>query len=340
MNYELNIDPIIPKSMNHYIEVLTTNKAKTDVDTLFHKWGYNNLSPQSKNGSAVSRFVTKLVGVARILIRVHRGDTLNLQYPMKKFYFMACKLAHLKGASVKTIVHDLGAFRRHKLTPEQENRRLSETDVLIVHNETMEKWVLEHGFKGRTICLHIFDYLVPTKPHHYKSPHSPWRVVYAGGLQRWRNAYLYNLKGCMDGWTLELYGPGYDVEENNPKVNYHGRLPEEILMQKVEGDFGLVWDGDSLEECSGDWGSYLKINNPHKTSFYLRAGIPVIVWKEAAMRQFVEENNIGFSIGSIHEIDTRLRSLSAEEYKVMRQNATRMGKLLGEGYFEHKAFNS
>lgn len=327
-------------SMNYYIEVLTWNKAKTDADTLFKKWGYRNLSPKSKNGGAVSRFVTKLIGVSRILTRVHRGDTLVLQYPMKKFYYIACTFAHWKGAKVKTLVHDLGAFRRHKLTPEEENKRLSKTDVLIVHNETMEKWVLDHGFKGRTVCLHIFDYLVNTEPHKYDSPHKPWRIVYAGGLQRWRNEYLYKLDGVMKGWMLELYGIGYEGDINNPDINYHGNLPEDELMEKVEGDFGIVWDGGSIDECSGAWGQYLKINAPHKISFYLHAGIPVIVWKESAMRPFIENNHLGFSIGSLRELNDKLSAITLDEYKTMRSNAARVGKLIGEGHFEEQAFNA
>lgn len=326
--------------MNYYIEVITQNKAKTDVDEMFRRMGYRNLTPGRKSRHPVSRFLTKLAGVARVLTTVGRGDTLCLQYPMKKFYYMACTFAHWKGAKVKTIVHDLGAFRRHKLTPEQENHRLSKTDTLIVHNAAMEQWVRKHGFKGRTVCLGIFDYLVDTRPHDYATPHRPWRLVYAGGLYRWRNGYLYELEPCMNGWRLDLYGPGYEGEEENGKISWHGNMKEEQLMEDVEADFGLVWDGGSLDECDGDWGSYLKINNPHKTSFYLRAGIPVIVWHEAAMRPFVEDNGVGFSVGSLREIDERLRQLSPDDYARMRSNAQRMGRLIGEGHFERTAFNA
>lgn len=324
--------------MKHYIEVRTVNKAKTDIDELFSRWGCHNLSPRINGSSAVARFAAKLTGVMRILTCAHKGDTLLLQYPMKKFYFTACTFAHWKGASVKTVVHDLGAFRRHKLTPEQENKRLSKTDVLIVHNETMEKWVIEHGFKGQTVCLHIFDYLIDEKPHDYAAPHSPWRIVYAGGLYKWRNAYLYNLQDCMAEWRLDLYGPGYEGDGSDDRIAYHGKLPEEKLMREVEGDFGLVWDGGSLDECTGDWGEYLKINNPHKTSFYLSAGLPVIVWRKAAMKDFVEKNNIGFSIDSIRDLDSRLKNMTKDEYNAMRDNACRMGTLLREGHFTAEAF--
>ena len=85
------------------------------------------------------------------------------QYPMKKFFTPACRLTHAKGAKVITIVHDLGAFRRHKLTIEQENRRLANSDVIIVHNERMKEHLLANGCKQSIITLGIFDYLTETE---------------------------------------------------------------------------------------------------------------------------------------------------------------------------------
>ena len=60
----------------------------------------------------------------------------------------------------------------------------------------------------------------------------------------------------------------------------------------MDQNFGLVWDGTSLDGCNGRYGEYLKFNNPHKTSLYLSCGIPVIIWKEAALADFVEEHKV------------------------------------------------
>ncbi len=326
--------------MNYFIEVITQNKAKTDIDSIYKQLGYTNLTPIWKTVNPVSRLVVKLMGVIRILTCLHRGDTLHLQYPMKKFYLTACTFAHWKGARVTTIVHDLGAFRRQKLTPEQENRRLSRTDYLIVHNETMKQYVISHGFHGHIENLDIFDYLIDAEPHDYASPHTPYRLVYAGGLHRWRNAFLYALEPHMKQWQLELYGPGYDATGNqNPRIHYHGSLKERALIEDVEADFGLVWDGASLDECDGYWGEYLKINNPHKTSFYLRAGIPVIVWQKAAMRPFILEGGLGIAVGSLRELDDILSSMTPETYSRLRTNAQRFSRLLAEGHFAKRALS-
>lgn len=325
--------------MNHYIEVITVSKAKTDVDQVFRQLGYHNLTPMRKSVNPVSRFLIKLCGVTRILTSVHRGDNLCLQYPMKKFYHLACTFAHWKGARVVTIVHDLDAFRRKKITAERERYLLNKTDALIVHNPTMLDYMDSQNFQGRLYNLQIFDFLTKASPKQYVSPHQPWRVVYTSNLSRWRNAFVYRLQEVMGSWTVTLYGPGYeDAAQPKAGVTYMGKLPEEELIGSVEGDFGLVWDGDSFDECAGDWGEYLRINNPHKTSLYLRAGLPVIVWKEAALAPFVTENQLGIAVASLRDIDKALADLTPTAYAAMKANALDMSRKLGDGYFEKEAF--
>lgn len=327
--------------MNYFIEILS-NKAKNDVNEIVMKLGYRNLTPMAKNNGAFSRFYIKIRGVIRVLTTLKKGDVLFLQYPMKKFYKMACTFAHWKGAKVVTIIHDLGAFRRHKLTPEQENRRLAKTDFIIVHNEKMKEHLIKYGCKAGLHCLGIFDYLSHSLPMSYPTPHRPWIVVYAGGLGKWRNAFLYDMDPYIKNYTFNIYGNGF--EKDNAigwnHVHYHGYMDSEDFIAHIEADFGLVWDGDSIDECVGNWGTYLKINNPHKTSFYLRSHIPVIVWKEAAMASFVREHGIGFCVDSLSEIDSVLASLTDEEYAAMKANAITIGEQIGKGYFVQKGLEA
>lgn len=332
--------------MNYFIQIKSPNKAKNDIDVLFHEMGYTNLTPHNERGGAIGRFFFRLAAVGRILTTLHKGDTLCLQYPMKKFYTLACKLAHVKKARVVTIVHDLGAFRRHKLTVEQENRRLSNTDFLIVHNQKMQDHLIAHGFQHPIFCLDIFDFLTASQPSPFAAPRSPLpappiHVVYAGNLARWRNEFLYHLDEEMAQWTLDVYGKGFDDASNhNPNLHYHGSLPPDDFVAQVNADFGLVWDGSSLDECDGEWGRYLLINNPHKTSFYLRAGIPVIVWAEAAMAPFVLKEGIGIAIHSIRELKEILPAMTSETYARLKMNAMKFSEKLGSGYYTRRAFEA
>ena len=329
------------KVMNYFIEVITISKAKTDVDSIFKEMGYHNLAPKKKSRHPLSRFWCKTVGVTRILTQVGRGDVLCLQYPMKKFYYLACSLAHLKHARVATIVHDLDAFRKKKITAEQERHLMSKTDSLIVHNPVMRQYLEQQQFKGKLFTLGIFDFLIDVPQRQYATPHKPWQLVYTSKLTRWRNGFIYGLKDIMDGWQIHLYGPGYeDADKQVEGIFWHGSLPEHELMAGIEADFGLVWDGSSFDECAGDWGEYLKINNPHKTSLYLRAGIPVIVWSQAAMAPFVRDNGVGFAVNSIRDISKVLAYMDDTSYATMKARAQQMGRLLGEGHFTKQAFNA
>ena len=70
------------------------------------------------------------------------------------------------------------------------------------------------------------------------------------------------------------------IKSNKNKI-YFTRMNGSVKNKLIKAEFigkdinsdkdylGLVWDGDSCSSCSGVCGEYLKINNPHKISFYL-----------------------------------------------------------------------
>ena len=101
----------------------------------------------------------------------------------------------------------------------------------------------------------------------------------------------------------------------------------------MDQNFGLVWDGTSLDGCNGRYGEYLKFNNPHKTSLYLSCGIPVIIWKEAALADFVEEHKVGITLNSLADLDKVLMETSADDYEIMRTNAMKLAQKLRRGEF-------
>lgn len=326
--------------MNHYIKIFS-NKPKEDINDIVETMGYRNIAPAWSRNNGFTHFMVKLFSMFRILSRLKRNDILLIQYPMKKFYTPACLCAHIKGAKVVTLIHDLGSFRRKKLTPQHENRRLNRSDFIILHNESMKAFVEKNGCKSPLYCLEIFDYLSPRKHADYASPHSPWKVVYAGGLGYVRNPFLYELDSHISGWELDLYGRRFDSSRATGWNNMHfrGQLPSDDFISTVKADFGLVWDGNSLTECSGAWGEYLMFNNPHKTSFYLRAGIPIIIWKRAALAPFVERNGVGITVDTLDEINDVLALMKPEEYARIRRNAEMMGEKIANGFFTRKALN-
>lgn len=316
------------------------NKAKTDIEASIQQVGFINIgSKQSQKTNLVADYFTTLFSVLKAVARMKKGDVILLQYPWKKYYDYLCKKAHKKGAKTITLIHDLGSFRRQKLTVEQEVARLNQSDCIIAHNPSMKKWLEENGVIRPITTLEIFDYLSESNPSKEVLTSPEYKIAYAGALSSKKNKFLYDWFSKELPFTMELFGNGFEANPETIKaeVNYHGFTPSDKLISSVQAHFGLVWDGDSIDECSGTYGLYLRYNNPHKTSLYLRCFLPAIVWSQSALAPFIKENGAGICVDSLQELPQLLQALSVDDYKVMKQNAQAVGEKLAAGYYVQSA---
>ena len=130
---------------------------------------------------------------------------------------------------------------------------------------------------------------------------------------------------------LHLYGNKPSDTANYPDwMKYIGRFsPENVTMLTEE--WGLVWDGDGIDVLHGLIGNYLKYNSSHKVSLYIAAGIPVIVSKESALAEFVEENKLGITVSSLLDLDKRITSQDKEELQCIREHVDEMSDVLRNG---------
>lgn len=156
-----------------------------------------------------------------------------------------------------------------------------------------------------------------------------------------KNTFLVHFPQYINSFDLALYGNGNNLHgiDSLPHISYHGFIKSDELIASVQADFGLVWDGESLDGCTGSWGEYLKYNNPHKTSLYIRCGLPIIIWKGAALAQFIEQEQIGICITSLTELDSILSMLTEDEYRKMKQNVLHLSEKLSKGYYFKQAVN-
>lgn len=319
------------------------NKAKTDIERLMFEAGFKNVGlKQTVYTNPVLAFLSTLAGVLKAPFGLHASDCLVLQYPLKKYFSFVCNLAHLRGAKVIVVIHDLGSFRRKKLTVAQEIARLNHADYIIAHNESMLNFLRTNGCKAQLGTLGIFDYLSDNPVPAPVAARKPFRVLYAGALNYRKNRFLYEMGRCVHSYTFTLYGNGFEVDkaQGREHIHYKGFMPSDELIKHAEGDFGLVWDGTSVDTCEGNFGEYLRYNNPHKTSLYLRAGLPVIIWKEAALAPFIASQGVGVCVGSLDEIEEVLARMDEETYLWMRQKACEVGRRLAEGYYVRQALST
>jgi len=314
-------------------------KAKTDIESSISTIGYKNVAlKQTQYTNKFIDFILNLTGIIKSIFSIPRNGFIVLQYPMKKYYSFVCKVARLKNTKIITVIHDLGTFRRKKLNAKKEVKRLSNSNYVIAQNETMKTWLIEKGYKNKLGVLGVFDYLSDSiNSSNEKVPSSQYIVNYAGGLTRRKNSFLYEFSPYINTFTFELYGNGFSGNVDNPNFIYKNFIRSDDFINNIRGDFGLVWDGDSLDTCSGNFGIYLKYNTPHKISFYIRAHLPIIIWEDAAMAPFIVKEKIGFTIDSLKELDEKLRDFPVEQYEEMKKNTIAISQKLKEGYYIRQA---
>ena len=59
----------------------------------------------------------------------------------------------------------------------------------------------------------------------------------------------------------------------------------------------------------------MRFNNPHKLSLYVALGLPVIVWREAAIAEFVLKQGIGITVSDLLELNDISTKVSTEGYR-------------------------
>lgn len=260
-------------------------------------------------------------------------------YPQLTRESILLKLKKEKKVRFLSVVHDVEELRT--LGKEQYHKHEFEfmmqiADVLIVHNNVMRDFFIKKGFpQNKIVVLEIFDYLrnesVSELPVYEKS------ITIAGNLDVEKSGYLAGLPELE--CEFHLYGPNYSLGKAS-NITYGGVLPPDQVPKILTKGFGLIWDGDSIETCKGGFGGYLKYNNPHKLSLYFSAGLPVIIWKDAAEAKFVELNGVGYTVESLHDIPALMKKISESEYKKIAENVRKISKKLVEGNYMQSALNN
>ena len=156
-------------------------------------------------------------------------------------------------------------------------------------------------------------------------------VAFTGNFEK--AEFVNSWLGMNRSHSIELIGIKADKLELKGDAIYKGSFDADVVPFKVESSFGLVWDGDSVDSCTGNYGNYLRYNSPHKLSLYLAIGIPVFIWREAGMAGFVEKNKVGFLIDSLSDIDKILADMTEEKYKEMQENIKPIQKKITDGSY-------
>ena len=270
-----------------------------------------------------------------------KDNLIFLNYPFLKgriFDYIIQKRL-LKNNRLCLIVHDIYSLQTDKIeksTLEKEINIFNCADRIIFHNETMISFLINHGLKNKKcLSIDLFDYIIDDDI--FEKRNLERKVIFAGNIAKApflsRMCFMRNRD-----FVLELYGPNYDKNSITAEfINYNGILDPIDIIHNLNGSFGLIWDGDSIDKCDGKFGEYLKYNNPFKLSMYIAAGIPIICWSKSATAIFVEKNNIGFCINSLEEISKIFENINEKDYERIKLNVEKIGIKVRKGFFLRQA---
>lgn len=320
------------------------NKAKTDMEDIMSQNGFVNIGcRRTYSSNLFAGYFLTLLSVVVACFRMRKDDIIVIQYPFKKYYTFLCKAAHLRGAKVITLIHDLGAFRRKRLTVAEEKKRLSNTDGIITPNEFMSKWLTDHGYTQPVSFTGFWDYLSEAKPAEKSLPDNFNTIIHAGSLSEKKHSFMYKLDKELsdDSCKFVIYGGDFKPELVEHKNNfiYKGFVHPDDMIRESAGDFGLIWYGHSTDEIDGVYGEYLKITSSHKPSLYILCHIPLIVWDQSAMWPLVKEYGVGISISSLKDLDSVLRNMTHTEYRKIIKNIHELSNKISSGYFFLRAYH-
>lgn len=321
------------------------NKARNDVEEIVKREGYQPLLLTVEDWyqmGTVKAQQHKAKALALAFSQLKSGDQLLIQLPMLHHSFFTTRLVRKIqriGVQVYFIIHDLEVLRyanldtvplKHKIRVHlQESSLLKIADGIIAHNPIMKSVLVDKGIAAdKIVSLGIFDYLIPNyQEKDGLSKDQP--IIVAGNLAQEKAGYLYQLPARP---AYNLYGVGFDESRALANETYFGSFLPDELPAALEGGFGLVWDGDSAETCSGVFGEYLRYNNSHKASLYLASGFPLVVWKQSALSHFVLEKGCGIAVESLHDLKETIDNLSDADYQDLVDNAKRVGQEIREGH--------
>lgn len=331
------------------------SKARDDISNILVEKGFVFKQLDFENTNKIWKRLKSIIQekkqLIQILNEIENYSFIVFQHPLLAFSNTlgrkVKKISANKHFTTSILIHDLdilrfekfmGICKRSKLTDFIRNEifYLNCHDFIICHNKKMMYYLEKQGIPScKLVCLELFDYLIKEiNTSSKKMQEKDIKVVnIAGNLDLQKAGYLQYLKKLQcDDYHYELFGVNNTLESNE-FIHYNGAFEPDVLPHQFVSGFGLVWDGNSILSCEGIMGNYLKYNNPHKISAYIAGGIPVIVWAESALADFVIENNIGLTINKITDIKPLLISMGDKEYEMMKLNVIKVRDKLIRGEY-------
>jgi hypothetical protein len=297
-----------------------------DIERILLDEGYQAIElPESVD--FVSRF-NRLKIAGEWIRNLTKNDTLVVQFPVyaKLHRYMIRRLA-AKKIRIIFILSDIDGLKDgdpHVLSKEISVMRSA--SAFIVHSPEMDRWLKSVIPGARSAILGPFDFLCtpilrPREPSN--------QLAFAGNLQK---SGFISLLDQIPEINFHLYGAGISPDaKTHPNCTWHGSYDPCDLPKRMEGSFGLIWDGTGINGPEGPLGTYLGFIYPHKLSLYIMSGLPVIVPAFAATANFVKKHEIGWIVNGFNEIPKLIKSIEKRSYDLAVSNISKLSEPISKG---------
>ncbi|MBO9634847.1 MAG: hypothetical protein J7578_17180 [Chitinophagaceae bacterium] len=305
----------------------------TDIERILQSEGYQPIFFPCHYSYGVIAKIRRALYLLKLFFFLPSGSLVIFLHP--QYATMNKTLVRLLGKrkSIKrvAVIGDINGLRHgNKAILQQELALFAGYDHLIVHNPKMKKWMEEQIPSSSISVLHFFDFLTEPK----KTPAvQNTELAYAGNLAE--SPFLERLNELLpqnEGVLFKVYGQPYSPRlQEQRNLEYMGVSEPYGLPAKLEGAYGLIWDGNGLEAAEDSIADYLNYISPHKASLYILSGIPLILGRDAGIADLVQEHGIGILLDNLHDIKQALAAVSTDEYQAMCANCRELAKQIASG---------
>lgn len=334
--------------MNYTIEEYLLNeynaasKARKDVSHFILQNGFRSLFKNEKTRMRHNKWA-KLILTFRLcmkLMSLKKNDILFIQTSLIVLPPIL-RIKAIKQFKLIYLIHDLYCLKYNTEKSIRINQKeirkdmyyMSKCDYVIAHNNLMVEKLKQFGCTSKLIPLGIFDYdcSYPRK-RRVLAVNEQIKVTFAGFLGKAN--FLTKLDQTPHkNYQLFVYGIPKIALRNSI---YKGNIDADMLPNVIEGHFGLIWEG---EYDANPEDNYMCVNNPHKLSMYIVAGLPIIAWNKSAAARFIETNGIGLTVDTLDEVDKCVKEISPAKYSDMVNNCLAIRERLVHGDYLRNALN-
>ncbi|MDP4264235.1 MAG: hypothetical protein Q8941_17025 [Bacteroidota bacterium] len=305
-----------------------------DAEKVFLAKGFEPVLFPYQQDFSLRAKIGRIIFLLRTFLKIKNGSVLVFIFPVyaRINKLLLNLLMKKKGVKIICYIADINGIKDGDgAVLKKEISFFRKFNFFIVHNEKMKEWLYTNVSPH---CLaeavEFFDFFTqPVLRERHLSPD----IVFAGNLGK--STFLENLHrltGKDTGLRFHLYGPWpTDAMLSQKNVTYYGVEKPYELPAKVNGSFGLLWDGDSIDKPGGSLGHYMQFITHHKLSLYIMSQLPIIEPATAGSAPLIEKYKIGFTINSPDEIGEKIKNLSENEYRQMQVNMRPLAEKLSKG---------